>query len=370
MDFQINCYFTDGAFIEILGDKNNNKKYDVKFINADSNKIEYEVALKINTWAKTAKKYFINWKIQVYDGLKLIFEHKLDFKNKKVFVELCSSSLGDTLAWFPAIDEFQKKHGCEVYCSTFLNGLFKQNYSNLKFVNPGDGVDNIYAHYRVGWFYDDSGNVNFDMNPYDFKKFTLQETAFQVLGIPFKETRPHLNVPKIPKKKQVCIGIHSTAQAKYWNNESGWQSVVDYLNSKNYKVMLITKEHNGWMGNVVLSGVEDKTGNYSLSERIEQLAESELFIGLGSGLSWLAWAVGINTVLISGFSEKYSEFTATERVINEKVCHGCFNNVRLDPSDWNWCPSFKNTDKQFLCTKSISVNQVIDSINNILTPQF
>lgn len=367
MDVKINCHFIDGGFIEILGDENIKKKYKVRFINKKTNKIDYEIELGINTWAKTAKKYFIDWKIQVYQENALIFEHNLDFTNKNVFIELCSSSLGDSLAWMPAVNEFQKKYKCKVYCSTFQNFLFEENYKNITFVKPGNSVENIYAQYRIGWFYEDNGDsVNLNMNPYDFKKFHLQETAFQVLGMPFIEVKPKLNVPIKEKKNQVCIGIHATAQAKYWNNENGWQDVIDYLNSKNYDVLLITKEHNGWMGNKVVNGIIDKTGDYSLQERINQLSESKLFIGLGSGLSWLAWATGIDTILISGFSEEYAEFKPTARIINNNVCHGCFNNERLNPSDWNWCPSFKETDKQFTCTKSISSNQVINAINNIL----
>jgi autotransporter strand-loop-strand O-heptosyltransferase len=365
MDINIKYHFIDGAFIEITGDENNNKTYFVKFINDDTQKVEYQTELKINTWAKTEKKYFIKWKIQLFENNSLIFEHTIDFKNKNILIELCSSSLGDTLAWLPATDEFQKMHNCNVYCSTFLNSLFKENYKNIKFINPGEAVNDIYAQYRIGWFYD-GDNVNYNFNPYDFKKFHLQDTAFQILGLPFYETRPKINTSKKERKNQVCIGIHSTAKAKYWNNENGWQDVVDYLNSKNYDVLLITKEPNGWMGNTILNNVIDKTGNFSLQERIDQLDESKLFIGLGSGLSWLAWATGIDTILISGFSEKYAEFTPSERIINETVCHGCFNNTKLDPSDWNWCPVFKGTDKQFICTKEISSDQVINAINKVL----
>lgn len=366
MNIKINCHFIDGAFIEIIGDPLNKKTYTVKFINKKTSLVEYEVKLNVNSWARTAKKYFVDWKIEIYDNAELVFVHELDCKQKNILIELCSSSLGDTLAWFPAIEKFRETHGCNVYCSTFLNHLFKNQYPEINFIEPGQSVDNIYGHYKIGWFYNnDEYDVN--MNPYDFKKFHLQETAFQILGLNFiEEIKPKLNVNVKQKKRQVCIGIHSTAQAKYWNNPSGWQSVVDYLNSKNYEVHLITKEHNGWMNNTVLSGIIDKTGNYSLQDRINQLSESELFIGLGSGLSWLAWASGVKTILISGFSEKYAEFKADARIINESVCHGCFNNVKLNPSDWNWCPSFKNTDKQFTCTKNIHENDVIRAINTIL----
>lgn len=365
MDLKINCHFIDGAFIEILGNASDTKKYNVKFINKKTNKIDYQTEIPINSWAKSSKKYFIDWRIEVYCNDLKIYEHNLDFNNKAVLIELCSSSLGDTLAWIPAIDEFQKKHNCKVYCSGFINNLFEQQYPNLTFIHPGSSVDNIYAQYRIGWFYD-GDLINYDMNPNDFKKFNLQDTAFQILGLSYTEIRPKLNVPIIEKKNQVCIGIHATAKSKYWNNPGAWQKVIDFLNEKNYEVLLITKEHNGWMGSEVITGVTDKTGQYSLNDRIYQLAESKLFIGLGSGLSWLAWATGIDTVLISGFSEKYSEFTPSKRIINENVCHGCFNNHKLDAGDWNWCPSFKGTENQFICTKQITAEDVIKAISDVL----
>jgi autotransporter strand-loop-strand O-heptosyltransferase len=365
MNIKINCHFIDGAFIEILGNEEDKKKYKVKFINKQTNKIEYETDLSINTWARTSKKYFIDWKIEVYIDTLLIYTHEINFDNKSVFIELCSSSLGDTLAWIPAVDIFQKTYGCKVYCSTFLNSLFKEQYNNIEFINPGDAVSPIYAQYKIGWFYDDN-SIDLRMHKYDFKKYNLQDTAFQILGLPFSEIKPKIKVPNKVKKRQVCIGIHATARAKYWNNPGAWQTVVDYLNKNKYDVLLITKEHNGWMGSETINGIIDKTGHASLEDRIAQLAESELFIGLGSGLSWLAWATGVNTILISGFSEKYSEFTPTARIINEKVCHGCFNNIKLDPSDWNWCPIFKGTDNQFLCTKEITPDEVIKSISSIL----
>ena len=77
-------------------------------------------------------------------------------------------------------------------------------------------------------------------------------------------------------------------------------------------------------------------------------------------------ACKLPVVLISGFSEKWAETTLdTYRVINESVCHGCFNSERLDAGDWNWCPLHKNTNKMFECTKQISPDMVIKEINKI-----
>jgi hypothetical protein len=47
-------------------------------------------------------------------------------------------------------------------------------------------------------------------------------------------------------------------------------------------------------------------------------------------------------------------------------CEGCFNRVRLDGGDWNWCPDHKGTDRQFECTKSISSIQVIKELEKFL----
>ena len=94
---------------------------------------------------------------------------------------------------------------------------------------------------------------------------------------------------------------------------------------------------------------------------------AKAFIGIGSGLSWLAWTLKTPVVLISGFSEDYTEFMDCERVSPPKYkCSGCFNKTRLDAGDWEWCPEHKNTNKQFECTTSITSEVVIDSINHQL----
>lgn len=180
-----------------------------------------------------------------------------------------------------------------------------------------------------------------------------------------------LNLPKIEKKKKgkVGIGLHSTAQAKYWNNPTGWQEVVNHLNGLGYECVIYSREDDGYMGNIHPKGIKKFKGG-NLQEVIDDLSECEFFIGLGSGLSWLAWACKLPVVLISGFSEKWAETTLdTYRVINENVCHGCFNSERLDAGDWNWCPLHKNTDRMFECTKEISSDMVIKEINKIINKE-
>jgi autotransporter strand-loop-strand O-heptosyltransferase len=247
-----------------------------------------------------------------------------------------------------------------------MNELFVDQYPNIEFIKPGDVVENIHAQYRLGWFYKEDGILNSDCHKFDVRRQPLQKTATDILGLEYKEIRPKLKLPNTIKKKKVGIGFHSTAQAKYWNNPDGWQAVIDYLNNLGYECMIYSKEGDGYMNNKYPEGVTIYKGG-NLQEVIDDLSTCEFFIGLGSGLSWLAWACKLPVVLISGFSEKWAETTLdTYRVINENVCHGCFNKERLNAGDWNWCPLHKDTDRMFECTKQITSDMVINEINKII----
>lgn len=360
-NIRFSCHFVNGPTIEING--TGNKKFRIEFW--DNNGLVYQSELGVNMWSKLSAQYVKDMTCKVYEKDKLVYEHKLNFKNKRVYISLESKALGDTMAWFPQCEEFRKKHNCELVVSTFMNDLLKDQYPEIKFVNPGESVHDLYAMYKIGWFYD-GDNVDYNQHPNDFRKIPLQQTASDILGLPYNEIRPKLNVPNVEKKKKVGIGIHSTAQAKYWNNPNGWQEVVDYLNRLDYEVVLYSKEEDGYMGNKNPIGVNKFVGG-SIQDVINDMSTCEFFIGLGSGLSWLAWSVGLPVILISGFSERNAEMmTNVYRVINESVCHGCFNKERLDAGDWNWCPLHKNTSRQFECTKKISSQMVIDEINKLI----
>ena len=360
-------HFVKGPYVEIKG--STNSEYKVEFIDNKTDKIYYSTTIKNNCWCKCSIEYCVEWKIKIYENNKLWYEYIYNAKGKRVYIAMDSKALGDSLAWVAYVEEFRKKHQCEVITSTFMNNMFEERYPNVKFVEPGKAVENLYAMYCVGLFYNDDSSINLFKNPIDPKTQTMQKMCSDILGLDFIEVRTKIkkrNVKIDPTLKQVCIGVFGTAQSKFWNNPTGWQDVVDWLNKKGYTVKLVSKEGDDYMGNKLPNGVI-KHPNGPLELVMDEMLKSKAFIGIGSGLSWLSWSLNVPTVLISGFSYDWAEMTDCYRISAPKgKCEGCFNRLRLNAGDWNWCPDHKGTERQFECTKSITSEMVIKELEKFL----
>jgi autotransporter strand-loop-strand O-heptosyltransferase len=357
--------YVRGPRVEITG--NTNSTYKVQFIDKLDNAIKFETYIRNNHWARCNHEYFIDWKIRVWENDILFYEEDFNATAKRVYIAMDSKAIGDTLAWFPYLEEFQKIHKCELIVSTFHNKLFETQYPTLKFRKPGDIVENLYAMYCLGLFYNEDGSINLFKNPKDPKSVTMQQMATDILGLKYTEIKPRLRKKNIKKDdKLITIAIHGTAQPKYWNNPTGWQEVVDWLNNKGYSVKLVSKESSGYMGNTHPTGII-KHPEGPLESVMDEMRKSKAFIGIGSGLSWLSWALGTKTVLISGFSYDWAEMKECVRITppNDK-CGGCFNRLKLDAGDWNWCPDHKGTDREFECTKTITGEMVIKELEKFL----
>ena len=356
VDFvKFNNHFVGTPFFEITS--NYNDEFKVDFLVENEN--VYSTTLSSNMWTRLNKKYYRDYTIKVSKNGELIYDEKINLKNKRVFITLESSSLGDSIAWVPYAEEFRKKHECVLLISTFWNHLFEKTYPNLEFVRPGISVNNLYAMYSLGWFY------NEDMEPELPNIIPLQKAATNILGLEFKEIKTEVYFK--PKEnpytdKYVTIAPHSTAGLKYWNNKTGWEEVVSFLIKNGYKVISVSKE------GCDIKGVET-IKDTSIDNTMNVIHHSEFFIGLSSGLSWLAWGINKHVVMISNFTEKDHEFTInTTRITNDSVCNGCWNKpqFKFDKGDWNWCPEHKNTDRQFECHKSITGEMVIKQIKKLL----
>ena len=360
-------HFVKGPYVEIKG--STNSEYKVEFIDNKTDRVYYSTTIKNNCWCKSNIEYFVEWKIKIYENGKLWYEYIYNANGNRVYIGMDSKALGDSLAWVAYVEEFRKKHQCEVITSTFMNNMFEERYPNVKFVEPGKAVENLYAMYCVGLFYNDDSSINLFKNPIDPKTQTMQKMCSDILGLDFKEVKTLIkkrNIKINPKLKQVCIGVFGTAQSKFWNNTTGWQDVVNWLNNRGYTVKLVSKEGDDYMGNKLPNGIVQHP-NGPLELVMDEMLKSKAFIGIGSGLSWLSWSLNVPTVLISGFSYDWAEMKDCYRIAAPKgKCEGCFNRLRLDAGDWNWCPDHKGTDRQFECTKSITSEMVIKELEKFL----
>lgn len=335
-------HFVDYPFFEIKGISDSD--YRVEFY--DRWDLVYSNTIKSNNWVKLNRQYFTNWVVKVYEKDEMIYTDFLHLHSKRVYIAFESKSLGDTIAWMPYVEEFRKKHQCTVICSTFWNSLF--DYPEIEFVEPGNVVPNLYALYRVGYF------DNLNKNPYKPTQIPLQKTAAAILGLDFVEMVPSIAYkPEVPKMgKYVTIATNSTSGCKFWTKE-GWQALINWLVSEGYEVYNVSKELNPFENCTQIT-------TPSLESKMDWIAGSSFFVGLSSGLAWLAWAMDKQVVMISNFTEDWNEFSCI-RITNKDVCHGCWQDTPFDPSDWNWC-KHKGTNRQFECHTSITADMVIAEI--------
>jgi len=345
----IDVNFVKQPFLEITG--RSNKEYRTKFY--DENDIcLYEDVIKANHWVKLSRQWFTAWKIKVWEKNVLVYDYKLDFNNQRVYISFESASLGDSIAWIPYVEEFRKKHNCHVIVSTFKNFLFEDVYPELQFVAPGTVVGNIIAMYSIGWFYDSS------KEPVLPNTIPLQKAATNILGLDYEEIRPRIAHTVCNKfdGKIVTIATNSTAGCKFWTREA-WQELIHYLHEKNYRVINVSKEENPFDN---CEPLEDK----SLQSAMDAISYSEFFIGLSSGLSWLAWAMNKPVIMIANFTEEGHEFSCI-RPVKKNVCSGCWNSpkYKFDKS-WDWCPVHAGTDRQYECQSSITSGDVITLIES------
>lgn len=355
MDYKLYCI--QGYYFELVNTYDD-KEYKCAFIEKkDDEAIEhYSCTLKSGSWMKIPTSYICNMFVEIRT-MNGILKKKISFldhlQNNRVFITFGSSSLGDTLAWMPYCEEFRKRYHCKVIVSTFKNWMFDGMYPEIEFVEPGSTVDNIVAMPDLGWHWD---KYKEPVNPVTIP---LQKAACNILHLPYKEMRPLINHTfkyEYPiADKYVCISTKSTSQCKHWDK---WPELIQALKDEGYRVFELSKDAEDY-------GAE-RPEDDSLQTAIDYLADCHFYIGLSSGISWLAWAIGIKVVMISNFTESNHEFECI-RVENRSVCNGCWNNpkFKFNKGDWNWCPEYEDTPRQFECHRSISVDDVLITLKQL-----
>jgi autotransporter strand-loop-strand O-heptosyltransferase len=387
MNPKITVSYCDGCHVKIVCPDSKSYRViifddDIQLINIVTNGNEVVSHDSFRTFYR-----FINYKVNIYIDDNIIFTDTMDLNGKRVKINFDSTALGDCISWMAQVDRFQQLHNCELYVSCNYKHLFENSYTNISFTDvesipnkeqdtiiPGLGnssCKNLFCFYNPCHCYYASFELGFYPVIPELRTKTLSKVASDFLGLSYEEKKPKIwieNSERLHKKPYVCISVQTTAQCKYWNNKTGWQKVVDYLISIGYDVLCIDKfDHYGKDGfiNSAPLRVINKTGDFAIQERITDILHCDFFIGLSSGLSWLAWAIEKPVIMISGFSDPISEFSNTYRIINRNVCNSCFNDLSVpnhNENGWSYCPR----DKDFECSKEISSEMVIEKINQLI----
>ncbi|HEU0154680.1 MAG TPA: autotransporter strand-loop-strand O-heptosyltransferase [Stellaceae bacterium] len=345
----------------------------VRLRDLDTGNILFETESK-GALINSAKRYFVRFGIEVWQKDESVFRHEYSARGREVLIQLPVGTLGDTLGWFPYAVKFKERHGCRLSCamSPLIIPLLRPSYPDIAFLRHDEvEPEKYYATYSLGLFFDDRDNV---WQPCDFRQVGLHRTAGYILGVGPEEMPPRIapleDEARPVAEPYVCIAVQSTTQCKYWNNPYGWREIVAFLKSSGYRVICIDQKPvhgHGLVWNHIPHGAEDETGDRPLSERARWLRHADFFVGLSSGLSWLAWSLGIPVVLISGFTHPTNEFATPYRVVNYHACNSCWNDPRhrFDHHDFLWCPRHAGTARQFECTRLITPEQVKEAIGRV-----
>ena len=365
-DFNLGCRV-------VLPAQEGERPWRVRLRDLDSGNTLFETTL-VQGFINSSKRWFVRFRIEVWDGAEAVLRHNYDARGRPVLIQFPVGTLGDTMGWFPYAVRFAEAHGCHLTCamSALIIPLFRGGYPHVTFVTHEE-VDpaQFYATYCLGLFFDDTDCA---WQPTDFRMVGLHRTAGYILGVDPSEAAPILCLPDDGRpvaEPYVCIGVQSSSQCKYWNNPSGWRAVVLRLKERGYRVVCIDQKPvhgTGLTWTHIPHGVEDETGDRPLTERARWLRHAAGFVGLSSGLAWLAWAAGTKVLMISGFTHPTNEFATPWRVHNWHACNSCWNDpkLRFDHKDFLWCPRQAGTPRQFECTRLITTEAVLATLDRML----
>lgn len=279
----------------------------------------------------------------------------------KYLLKTNSGALGDTIGFMPYAQKWAEKKGIHVDVAVGKPEMFDNSfYQNINIIST-DGLND--STYNRKFFFE-----------YLFDR-PLQKGYSDQFGLEFEETPARLSksgMNRPMKERYIVLGVQTTAQCKYWNYPGGWEKLCSMIKSMGITPVAVDlHEVFGIEGhwNSLPSNSVKKVG-MNFKEVMRWIEHSELFVGVSSGLSWVAYGLGKKVVMITGTTEDGNEFSINNTVVaNRSVCNGCFNKPHLhkfNSGNWLWCPINGDTDKQFECTKTITPETVMKSIKENL----
>lgn len=362
-------------------DLDNSMKFDRHIIGGGL--VEFEVS-----------KDYVKWMLVVKKDNVIIWQSEFNANNKNIHMDFIDGgkALGGVIDALVCVEEFRKQHKCNVYVTIqneFVE-ILQRTYPKIVFVcNKEDDIEKVYdvlpkdiyaTYYFRGFGIERKISGTYTILPVDWR---LQGLPFyysaklkvECLQVPENYLLPSVEgkIKRIIPEPYVCVSGRGSTIFKEWNNEEGWVETVRYLKQMGYRVICIDGdgiEAGSPLARALEVGMEDFTGYRPLQERVDLLFYADFFIGISSGLSWLAWGTGKPVILISGFSLPFTEFYTPYRIINCEagVCCGCHNDLNA----WGFNNGLyeiypcKNTDRYLECSRYIHANVVCKNIDKLM----
>ena len=311
--------------------------------------------------------YYIHWQIEVFCDGEQVFGHVFDPMGQKIRLAFHSPLIGDMLSFLPYIPMVRDYWHADVYFSIDerMREICERLFPDIR--QRSTIEEGTYATF---YFFPGLGGV-WGWVPMDGRTFPMTQTGQMILGLPYAPSKPvWIPGPRVIKEPYVCIGVQASMSGKGWHYPGGWEEVTAYLMDLGYRVLCIDKaKHYTRTTEFTMNmpeNAEDFTGDRPLLERADMLCHADFFIGLCSGLSWLAYTVDCPVVMIGGFSMFWAEFPTPYRVYNRLLCNGCYNDLRITWRENGCARQWAGSDDILQCSKKITSRMVIQAIDRLI----
>ena len=338
--------------------------FRVRIGEADTGEIFFDRLVLDGGRLISLEQHFIRWHFEIFRDDEKVFEHTLNLENQPVSL-MISGAMGDNIALLPFAQEFRRRHRCKlVVCiQDYLREFAEHLYPDLTL------VDKIYFD-TYATYYPVIMLAGLGVGAGDLRNMPLERMGGAFLGMNNLAPKPIFKptAPPVTKEPYVCIAVQASGNRKCWLYPDGWDIVVNYLKALGYRVFCIDKYAELTNDDLTIKkpeGAEDFTGDFSITERANMLYHAQFFVGLSSGLAWVANTVKCPVVMICGFSQSWFEFYTPYRVANRLVCNGCLTDIRVNYLK-NRCPYHHDTPRELECQKKIHPRQVINAINRLI----
>jgi autotransporter strand-loop-strand O-heptosyltransferase len=318
-----------------------------------------------------------------------------------IYIDGSILGLGDSIASMPIINIYANLNkDKKIFFANKFHYLFSKEYTNISFLGDnknffvkdknmfltyGDSIYVLEQLYNLGYHTSHfiKKNENIIKTELRNKRLPLQKEMANFLNIKIEqEIKPKIAfVPqpifmdKMGPNGYVCIATQTTLQGKYWNNINGWKNVINFLNLKGYSVICVD-QHRDYGNLIYRNYIPDNCMDFTglpLKDLTNIIYNCSFFIGLDSGLSWLAWALDKKVIQILGLTGKRITFDNPYAILESKSCNSCFEDLSIEKfssdnpfDDFLLCPKHKNTKRMFECTKNITSDMVINVIKKII----